>query len=251
MSTGLQPLLEELKPRISVSVSVEYDIDPRGTARVKDRKILKNDGSVDANLHGEFKQAINHNATGIKVSDSHGKNYPYKINRGDDHHQVAVAIEVPEGTPFTIEAGSERSLIFEYEMSEATTTLKGGLEPTFLINNRFGAVSYQYEFATIEYNIKYHITKLTNAKWWQRIFLRPALSTHPPDMAIDEDKAKFHVEYHFSCDAKSVKYVHMALVYEPRYWLERTVAFLIGVASSAIAASAPKWLHALAKLFGG
>jgi hypothetical protein len=238
---------------VSVSVSVEYFIDPRGTAKVKDIKTLKNDGLAPANLSGVFKQAVNHNVSQMRITDSHApdKKYSYEIIRGDDHHQVAVAIDVPEGHPFTIEAGTERSLIFEYEMSGATTTLTGSPEPPFLINNRFGSVSYRYEFATIEYSIKYHIAKLTTANWWQRIFLRPALLWYPFDMTLQEDKTHFHVEYHFSCDAKSVKYVHMAIMFQPRFWAQSLTAFLIGAASSAAIATAPKWLRYLAKLFGG
>jgi hypothetical protein len=241
------------KPRVSVSVSVEYFIDPRGTATVKDIKTLKNDGPAPAHLSGEFKQAVNHNVSQMRISDSRSPDnkYPYKIIRGDDHHQVAVAIEVPEGHPFTIEAGTERSLIFEYEMSESTTTLGGGPEPTFLINNRFGSVTYEHEFATIEYNIKYHIMKLPNVKWWHKIFLRPTLLWHPPDMTFREDSKYFHVEYKFSCDAKSIKYVHMGLMFQPRSWVQWVTAFMVGAASSAVVATAPKWLRFLVRSFGG
>jgi hypothetical protein len=254
MSNDSQPNLQELlRPRISVSVSVEYLIDPKGTATVKDIKILKNDGLVPAHLSGVFKQAVNHNVSQMRISDSHApdKKYSYQIIRGDDHHQVAVAIEVPAGTPFTIEPGTERSLIFEYEMSGATTTLASGPEPTVLINNRFGSVTYAYEFATIEYEIKYHISKSTTSKWWQWISQRPTLAWYPPEMTFREDGTLFHMEYRFSCDAKSVKYVHMALTFQPRYWVRWMTAFLLGAASSAVVATAPRWLKFLVKLLGG
>lgn len=245
--------LVPLRPRISVSVSVEYMIDPKGTAKVRDVKILKNDGSAPAHLSGVFKQAVNHNVSQMRISDSHApdKKYPYQIIRGDDHHQVAVAIEVPEGIPFTIEPGTERSLIFEYEMSGATTTLASGPEPTVLINNRFGSVTYAYEFATIEYEIKYHIAKFTTSNWWQRIFQRPTLAWYPAEMTFREDRTVFHMEYRFSCDAKSVKYVHMALMFRPRSWVQWILAFSLGAASSAVVATAPKWLRFLVNLFGG
>lgn len=238
------------KARVSVSVSVEYYIDPRGTAKVKDIKTLKNDGSAAASFKGIFKQAVNHNVTHMRITDSHAPNkqYPYEIIRGDDHHQVAVAIDVPEGHSFTVEAGTQRSLIIEYEMSGATTTLAGTPEPTFLINNRFGSITYPYEFATIEYNIKYHIAKLTTSRWWRRIFLQPTLLWYPPDMRCREDKTHYHVDYDFSCDAKAVKYVHMALILQPKYWVQWLVAFLIGVASSIAVATAPIWLKFFAKL---
>jgi hypothetical protein len=254
MSDDPQTISQELhKPRVSVSVSLEYHIDPRGTAKVKDTKNLKNDGLAPAKLSGEFKQAINHNATQIRIFDSHApdRKYPFKIIRGDDHHQVAVAIEVPEGTPFTIEPGTERSLTFEYEMSGATTTLTGDSEPLFLLNNRFGSVTYRYNFATIEYNVQYIIAKLSNAKWWQRIFLRPVLLWHPSDMTVIEDRTHFRVDYHFSGDPKSVKYVHMVIILRPRFWVQWTTAFLIGAASSAAIATAPQWLRSLEKLFSG
>jgi hypothetical protein len=250
-SGGLRSDSKELKPRVSVSVSVEYFINPRGTAKVKDTKTLKNDGLAPARLSGVFKQAVNHNATQIKITDSDYKKYSYEINRGDDHHQVAVTIDVPEGNPFTIEPGTERSLIFEYEMPGATTTLTGGAEPLFLINNRFGSVTYRYDFVNIEYNITYHINKITTAKFWQRVFLRPTLLLHPPEMGTSEDKTQFHVDYHFSLDAKSVKYVHIAVMFQPKVWVQWLVAFLIGAASSAAIATAPKWLKYLAKLLGG
>jgi hypothetical protein len=240
------------KPRISVSVSVEYSIDPKGTAKVKDVKTLKNDGSAPAHLSGVFKQAVNHNVSQMRITDSRSpdKKFAYQIIRGDDHHQVAVAIEVPEGTPFTIEPGTERSLIFEYEMSGATTILASGPEPTVLINNRFGSVTYAYDFAIIEYEIKYHITKFTASVWWQRIFQRPTLAWYPPEMTFREDRTQFHMEYRFSSDAKALKYVHMALMFQPRYWVQWVTAFLLGAASSAVVATAPRWLRLLIYLFG-
>src|SRR5437016_6257688 len=217
------------KPRVSVAVTVEYSVDPTGRAQVKDVKTLKNDGAAPANLSGIFKQAVNQYVTGMHVTDSHGQSYSYEIKRGDDHHQVAVSIEVPAGNPFVIEPHSERSLVFEYEMSEATTVLGRGARQSFLINNRFGSVTYEFDFATIEYNVKYHIAKLANPALSHRLFLRPALLTHPAPVALTEDRTHFHVEYKFSGDRKSVTYVHMLLMLRPRFWVQSLIAFFLGV----------------------
>lgn len=239
-------------PRLSVSVYVEYYIDPRGTARVKDEKTLRNDGLADAALSSEFKQAINHNVSSVKVTDSRSSaTYPWRIIRGDDHHQVAIEVAAPHGGPYMVEAGTQRTLILEYEMSEATTILGDGSELTFLIKNRFGSVTYRYEFATIEYRVVYHISKPTIKSWWQGVFLKSTLLQHPLDMIVREDATHFHVEYQFSLDLRQVKYVHLVLKLKPRYWLQWAVMLLVGAVASAAVATAPAWLRIIAGLFDG
>lgn len=249
-SESPQPRLFHGSPfsSLSVSVAVEYFIDPRGTARVKDTKTLKNDSDAPVHLSGEFKQAVNHNVTAMRVTDtlSPDKQFHVRILRGDDHHQVAVAIEVPSGHPFTIGARTQRTLVFEYEMSDATTILKGGFGETFLIKNRFGSVTYPYPFGNIEYSIKYNISKQFDVKRFKQLFMRPVLLMNPADMTLSEDETSFHVVYKFSCEARSVKYVHLALAMQPRSVVQWAAAFLSGGASSALVALAPRLLRWLA-----